>query len=154
MNNITTYERYLSLENMCNRILNEKGIRFAGVINKMGKLETGGFRREIKPHEDNEKQKMMFMQFVLMYNMRNECNDTSGKLDYIMTKRRKSTMLGIPINDDKLLLISAEPYLDVEKFAEKLKKVHIFGKENEIMTNPISVKQKMGSANTRKIIKW
>jgi hypothetical protein len=114
---------------MCIKILDEEGIRFAGIINRMGNLEVGGFGKRITPNEDSEKQKMMFMQFVLMYNMRKECDDTSGQLDYIMTKREKSKILCIPI-DNKLLLLSAESYVDMEKFAQKLKKIHDFIKDN------------------------
>lgn len=127
MNKLTTFENHCSLENMCAKILHEKGIRFAGIINKMGRLEAGGFGKGITPHEDNERQKMMFMQFVLMCNMRKECDETSGQLDYIMTKREKSKILCMPM-EDRVLLLSAESFVDMEKFAGKLEKIHSFSK--------------------------
>ena len=130
MNNLTEFDHYCSLENMCNKIIQEEGIRFAGIINKMGKLEIGGFGEEILPHEDPEKQKMMFMQFVLMCNMRKENDETSGQLDYILTKRKRSTMLCIPM-DEKVLLLSVEPNMDINKITDKLMKIHSFGKDND-----------------------
>ena len=132
MNNLTWFDQYCSLENMCNKILQEEGVRFAGIINKMGKLEIGGFGEGIIPHEDPEKQKMMFMQFVLMCNMRKENDDTSGHLDYILTKRKKATMLCIPMNK-KVLLLSVEPNMDINKITDKLMKIHSFGKDNHVI---------------------
>jgi hypothetical protein len=125
MNDLTSFEDYRSMENMCTKILCDQGIRFAGIINKMGKLENGKFGDGIVPHENNEKQKMMFMQFILMCNMRKECDDTSGHLDYVITSRKKAKVLCIPMND-KSLLVSTEPYVDIFKIAESFKKIHDF----------------------------
>ena len=39
----------------CNRLLGESEIRFAGIVDKDGKLIAGGFKEGITPYENDEK---------------------------------------------------------------------------------------------------
>lgn len=61
-----------NLENYCNDILEQKEVKFIGVINALGNLIAGGFRKGVEPIGSNEKRKMMYMQLKLDLNMRKE----------------------------------------------------------------------------------
>ncbi|MGH1567388.1 MAG: hypothetical protein ACRBB5_08250 [Nitrosopumilus sp.] len=60
-------EKYVELEKRCSILLGDDQIRFAGVINKMGNLIAGGFRKDVKPFQNDAKQRMLYMQMVLSY---------------------------------------------------------------------------------------
>ena len=112
---IQIYQLY---ERKCEKLLGDEQLRFVGVINKLGNLIAGGFRREIIPFETEAKNRMMYMQMVLEVSMRKEFDDTLGEIDYIASKRKNALMISIPI-DDELLLISASPDSIPEEIVSK-----------------------------------
>lgn len=48
-----------SKEDICDLLLKEPKIRFAGIINNKGRLVSGGFSRDTIPYEKDEKRKMI-----------------------------------------------------------------------------------------------
>ena len=106
------------LEKICKDFLNDDQIRFAGVINGMGNLVAGGFRKGIDPIENDEKRRTLYMQMVLEISMRKEFDSTLGPINYIATSRGNTMMITIPVNN-RVILISAEPTIVVEKLVTK-----------------------------------
>lgn len=111
-----TLEQTKLLDSACNKIQHLPGIRFVGVINKMGKLVAGGFKKDIIPYVEEETNRTVYMQLCLEVSMRKEFDDLLGSLEYIAARRKKVTMISIPY-EPHIVIISAEPFADAEKIA-------------------------------------
>lgn len=113
-------EKYLPLKKKCELLLKESEIRFAGVINYMGNLVAGGFKKGIEPIKDESERKKMFMEAVLRVRTRQEFDKDLGPVSYAASRRKKVVMMTIPISEDHILFISAEPSIEIEKFAKHI----------------------------------
>lgn len=113
---------YWLFDQKCKKLLQEKEIRFAGLINNMGRLVAGGFKEEIKPLEDDAERQKMYMELALRVSMRKEFDYSLGTVKYSASRREKIVMMSFPINNN-VLLISAEPDSDIDKTANKIMKL-------------------------------
>jgi len=115
---LTADETYI-LENMSKRLLESKGIRFAGVLNNKGHIVGGGFSPSITPFEESRLQ-MFFMEIALDLSMRREFDDTLGKVESLISKREKVNLITIPF-ERLFLLVSADKTEDLDELENKLK---------------------------------
>lgn len=113
---------YWIFEQRCKKILDEDEIRFAGIINNMGRLVAGGFKEGIIPLENEEERKKMYMELVLRVSMRSEFDHNLGKVKYTASRREKVVVMSFPL-DNNVLLVSAKPDIDIDKMANKLIKL-------------------------------
>ena len=105
----------------CKKLLDEKEIRFAGIINESGKLISGGFKEGLTPLEDDETKLQSFMEFVSKVSIRKEFDESLGPINYLAARRDKAVLVSFPFPVSKiLLLISAEPTADIENLATKV----------------------------------
>ncbi|MFB5612569.1 MAG: DUF6659 family protein [Nitrosarchaeum sp.] len=124
-NNIT-----LKLYNeKCTQLLDEPEIRFAGIVDKHGKLVTGGFKEGLVPYENDETKLQSFFEFVSKASIRKEFDESLGPINYIAARRDKAVLVSFPFPITQiLLLISAEPSVNIESLAKKV--VEIFTNVN------------------------
>ena len=109
----------------CNQLLSESEIRFAGIINAEGILISGGFKKGLTPLEKDESKLKSFMEFVSKASIRKEFDETLGPINYLAARRDKAVLVSFPFPITRIvLLISAEPSVDIEKLAQKV--VEIF----------------------------
>lgn len=108
--------------NLCFSVLELDGVRFVGVIDKLGNLVSSQFKSEISPMETEEKRRMMYMQMVLEISMRKDFDSTLGEVDYIASRRKNVLMVSIPING-YLLLVSTSPSGSAEKIFDYVSKI-------------------------------
>lgn len=109
----------------CKILLKEPEIRFAGIINKEGKLVLGGFKEGIVPYENDETKLQAFYNFVSKASIRKEFDESLGPINYIAARRDKAVLVSFPFPISQIaLLISAEPNIDIENLAKKV--VEIF----------------------------
>ncbi|MCH7758241.1 MAG: hypothetical protein IIA19_07215 [Thaumarchaeota archaeon] len=105
----------------CKILLKEPEIRFAGIINKEGKLVLGGFKDGIIPYENDETKLQAFFNFVSKASIRKEFDESLGPLNYIAARRDKAVLVSFPFPISQiLLLISAEPSINIETLAKKV----------------------------------
>ena len=104
-------------EQKCNLLLNEKEIRYVGIINKMGSQMAGGYKSTITPLVDEEEHKIC-LEHTLEIMLTRDLDEALGSIDSIVTKRKKVMMITIPMRDFSLL-ISAEKSGDSEKIIKK-----------------------------------
>lgn len=105
----------------CKKLLDEKEIRFAGIINEDGKLISGGFKKGIAPLEDDESKLKSFMEFVSKVSIRKDYDQSLGPINYLAARRDKAVLVSFPFPVSRiLLLISAEPTVDIENLATKV----------------------------------
>ena len=105
----------------CNNLLGESEIRFAGIVDKDGKLVAGGFKEGLTPYEDDETKLQEFFKFVSKASIRKEFDESLGPINYIAARRDKAVLVSFPFPVTQiLLLISAEPTVNIEILAKKV----------------------------------
>ena len=110
--------KYQIYDEKCQKMLEEDAIRFAGIINESGDLVSGGFKKDINPLEDDEAKLKSFMEFVSKVSIRKEYDNTLGPINYLAARRDKAVLVSFPFPVSKfVLLISANPSVDIEKLA-------------------------------------
>ncbi|MFQ5476811.1 MAG: DUF6659 family protein [Nitrosopumilus sp.] len=109
----------------CNILLGESEIRFAGIVDKDGKLIAGGFKEGLTPYEGDETKLQSFFDFVSKASIRKEFDESLGPINYLAARRDKAVLVSFPFPVTHiLLLISAEPTVNIESLAKKV--VEIF----------------------------
>ena len=113
---------YWIYDQKCKKLLEEDEIRFAGLINSMGRLVAGGFKAGINPLEDDAERQKMYMELALRVSMRKEFDYSLGPVKYTASRREKAIMMSFPL-DSNVMLVSAEPNADIDKTANKIMKI-------------------------------
>lgn len=122
-NEVSEYQIY---DIRCRDTLDEEGVRFAGILDKTGKVIAGGFKSGITKLEKDEEKFKKFLDRVIDISLRREHEDTLGKLNYISCRRDKLVFLSFPFPITRhVLLVSAEPTVNTETLADKV--LRIFG---------------------------
>lgn len=119
---ILSIKQVQELETACQELFKEDKIRHVGVINSLGHLIAGGFKKGIAPLLDDGRMDMLYMQMQLDFRMRKELDDVLGPVDYIASRRTKNLVINVPVGEN-VVLITAEPDADdklIIKKAEKL----------------------------------
>lgn len=105
----------------CDELLKQPEIRFAGIVDKNGKLVSGGFKKGILPHEGDETRLQSFLEFVSKASIRKEYDESLGPINYLAARRDKAVLVSFPFPITQiLLLISAEPTANIENLARKV----------------------------------
>ena len=113
----------------CSKLLEQDEIRFAGIIDKEGKLIAGGFKDGLTPYEGDETRLQSFLEFVSKASIRKEFDESLGPINYLAARRDKAVLVSFPFPLTQiLLLISAEPSVNIESLAKKV--VQIFTNVN------------------------
>lgn len=105
----------------CKLLLNEKETRYVGIINHMGRQIAGGYKKTITPLVDEEEHKIS-LEHTMELLLTKDLDDSLGPIETIITRRRKVTMITIPLRKVSIL-ISAERDSNAEKIAEKALKL-------------------------------
>jgi hypothetical protein len=113
--------QYQFYESKCKQLTQEKEIRFAGIINEDGKLVAGGFKEGITPLAGDESRLSEFMDFASRVSLRKEFDKTLGPINYLAARRDRLVLISFPFPVSKfVLLISAEPTVDIERIAKNI----------------------------------
>ena len=113
---------HLTMQKLCEKILDFDGVRFVGSIDKMGNIVSERFRDGIVPFENEAKRRMFYMQMVLEISMRREFDSDLGGVNYTASSRNKALIITVPI-DDKIILVSSSPYASTEEIVKKINEV-------------------------------
>ena len=105
----------------CDTLLDDAEIRFAGIVDKNGKLITGGFKEGLTPYEGDETKLQSFFDFVSKASIRKEFDESLGPINYLAARRDKAVLVSFPFPVTQiLLLISSEPTAHIEDLAKKV----------------------------------
>ena len=99
-------------------ILSFPEIRFIGVVNNMGNLVVGDYKKGIVPIADVEHYKICMEHAMDMF-MKKDLDDTLGPLEYAVSKRKNIKIITIPVRG-YLVLISTEPHAKIEPVIEEI----------------------------------
>ncbi len=108
------------------RIISEKEIRFVGFVNLQGDLVKGRFREDVVPFENDEEQQRIFRELALRISTRKKFDYSMGAVKYSASRREKLVMMSFPLKD-MILLITAEPNVNIDRLAYKI--IQILGKD-------------------------
>ena len=116
-----------TLDQLCNPIFAlDSTIRFAGIINKMGKLVAGGMKQGLESMENNEKSLELYLEFVLKNEMNKDFDPEFGRTIYSFSEREKIKLASFPLDDNYLLRVSIDKdgahNKIIERILELLKK--------------------------------
>ena len=117
-------EKSDSLQSKCEKLLLEPEIRFAGIIDSMGNLKSGGFKGGISSLMDETERKKMFMEVALRVAPRGDFDKNLGEVEFSLSKRKKSLVLSFPIGK-MILLVSTNPNQNINEITRKIK--NMFG---------------------------
>ena len=119
-----------TFEPRCKEIQYHNGVRFAAIIDKDGNKIAGGFTEGVSPYEGDENNLHDFYKFAIDISLRTDhLSDSLGHLNYIASRRDKVILISFPFPiSSNILLVSAEPGLDIENLA--LDVVKIFSSES------------------------
>ena len=119
-----------TFEPRCKEVQYHSGVRFAAIINKSGDKIAGGFTEGVSPYEGDENNLHDFYKFAVDISLRTDhLSNSLGHLNYIASRRDKVILISFPFPiSSNILLISAEPGLDIENLA--LDVVKIFSSES------------------------
>lgn len=94
---------------LCRQIFEiDPALRFAGVIDRMGKLVAGGMRNGLAPLESIKDMDRLYVEFALRNAMRHEFDSEFGRTRYTMSERERIKIGTFPLQGDNFLLISIE----------------------------------------------
>jgi len=108
-------------EQKCQTLLEFAEIRFAGIINQMGNLVAGGYKKGETLLEDAAEQQKMYMELALRVSMRKEFDYSFGPVKYTASRREKAVMISFPLGAN-VLLVSTIPDVDLDKTTKKIMK--------------------------------
>ena len=113
---------YDDYEQKCKKIVKESGIRFAALINPLGNFLVGGPKEGLELLETEAERKKLYMEIVLRVTSRKDFDDKLGPVTFAASRRGKVVVLTFPL-ETNVLLVSAEPSVNIEDTAQKILKL-------------------------------
>jgi len=96
-----------------------KNIRFAGVVDKYGKIAMSEYRKGLVPLLSREQSMSSILQALIRMGSRKVMQASLGKIIYSMTLYDKVVMVSLPLSDHSLLMVSFETKGDHESILMK-----------------------------------
>ena len=109
-------------QKICEKLLQEPEIRFAGVLDWMGNLIAGDFKKGISPLKDESEQRKMFIEAVLRVRIRQEFDYNMGPVEYAAARRKKVVTMTFQL-DEVILFVSTNYEIDIDTTARKIRKI-------------------------------
>ena len=107
-------------EKLCDTLFDmNRSIRFAGVIDKMGKLIAGGMRKGIEPLDSKEERRKLYLEYALRTAMRQDFDSKYGRVIYTMAEREKIKIASFPMGEH-LVLVSIDRKAAHEKIIREI----------------------------------
>ncbi len=117
-----TSEEIKSIEEGSKKILQEEKVRLVRIINRLGRVIVERYQVGITSLLHDKEDRMISMQLALEIFLRDEFDEKLGPIDYVLSKRKKISLISIPIGK-YLVLVSAEPNADVNSIVEKTNEI-------------------------------
>lgn len=122
MTTVHKFPEYELVSKKCQILLQEKEIKFAGFIDKMGNLIVGGFKENSPSLEDEYERRKICMDLALRTSMRTDYDHSLGPVLYTTSRRKNAVMMSFPLQNC-VLLISAKKNTKTEILARKIMKI-------------------------------
>lgn len=120
-----------SMEELCKKILQIKNIQFAGIIDTMGNLYAGGFKKGTIPKVGATERQQMYMKFALESCFRRDFDDSLGTFRSAVIQRDNSTVFTFNIFNYLLLVLTESPIVN-NTLMTKIQKLVLNSKKETI----------------------
>jgi hypothetical protein len=117
--NLNEIQKY---QQKCEKLIQEPEIRFAGFLDMMGNLITGGFSKGVMPFKDETERKKMFIEAVLRVRIRQDFDYKLGSVEYAAARRKNVVVMTFLVGD-KVLFVSTEYDIEIDKTARKIMEI-------------------------------
>src|SRR5690606_31259023 len=94
-------------ESICEKILKNKDVRYICLLNKMGKLVVEKKQKKVNFLIPDKKARDLYIKLKLESSLIKDFDDELGKLEFVVTYRKKMQMMSIPIYG-YLIMVSAK----------------------------------------------
>ncbi|NIT99838.1 MAG: hypothetical protein GWN01_02500, partial [Nitrosopumilaceae archaeon] len=108
-----------SLRKKIDGILKIEDIRFAAFIDEKGDVIQGRFHEGLVPLEDEKQRQKLYQELALRVSTRRRFDAPLGRVKYSASRREKIVMMSFPY-DSVILLITAEPNVNIDRLAYKI----------------------------------
>jgi len=107
-----------TFEKMCKKIFKfNRKIRYVAVLDKNGRVISGGMRRGIKALEPKEEELRLMAHIVSESSTRETWDSYFGKTLYTIIKREDVTLMVFPQNK-RIVFITAEPVFNIHEIPD------------------------------------
>jgi hypothetical protein len=111
----------MSFDELCKSVMKiNDDIRFAGILDKNGQLVYGGYRDGLTVHLQSDESKMSFHYASRSWENRKNISHRVGKEKFAMVEFEKVKQISIPVDNQNILLISAEPRIDHDQIVKSV----------------------------------
>ncbi|MDH3657016.1 MAG: hypothetical protein OEM77_02660 [Nitrosopumilus sp.] len=114
--------KYQKYPIICEKLLKEPKIRFAGFVDYMGNLILGDFRKGVTPLKDESERRKIFLEVALRVRTREDFDYNVGPVQYAASRRAKVVVMTFPVKD-KILFVSTDPDVEIDTIAKKIIKI-------------------------------
>jgi len=109
---------------LCDTIIKlDRNIRFVGVVNDIGEVIEGGFKKGIEPLLNGTDEQQMYIHSLANLTMLQSFSDRLGIVRYSLTEHERVILMTFPLRDGSILCLSAMPKADTIKIRDKVMKV-------------------------------
>lgn len=113
-----------SLKSLRDLVMNmDSRIRFAGILDREGRLLDGGMRSSVVPLLARGKDDLFFLRTVSRIRDLKKFRSYLGELEYIYIKMEKLSFMSLSLRDEKTLLVSMEPDTDPSFIVPAIKNI-------------------------------
>lgn len=106
-------------ENICEKILKNKDVRYICLLNKMGNLIVEKKQKEVDFLIQDKKARDLYIKLKLESSLIKDFDDELGQLEFVVTYRNKIQMLSIPICG-YLIMVSARKHANSHLIANSI----------------------------------
>ena len=117
-------ESIINYKKKCQKVLNvSNSIRYAGVINEYGRTLTGIIRPGEKPLLKSDQAKSEFFIISTLETLRKKSSSPLGKLDYLLLKHQKVSVLVFQKNNITLYVSIESNKKNLSNIVTQIKKI-------------------------------
>lgn len=100
----------MNFDELCSNVMKiDRGIRFAGVLDKNGQLVSGGYKDGLTTHLQSDEAKMSFHYASHSWENRKNLSHRVGKEKFAIIEFEKVKHISIPVDAQNILLMSVGP---------------------------------------------
>ncbi len=106
-------------EKRCQEILEDQEVRFAALLDESGNTLVGGYRENIVPRLTDKQHDSVCKELATRVIKRKKFDVELGRVKYSASRREHVVIMSFPV-DDKIIMIVAEPNVNIDRLAFKI----------------------------------
>lgn len=103
----------------CEEILEDQEVRFAALLDESGNTLAGGYRENIVPRLNDKQHDLVCKELATRVIKRKKFDVELGRVKYSASRREHVVIMSFPV-DDKIIMIVAEPNVNIDRLAFKI----------------------------------